>query len=132
MTRIPLKELAPLIRVTLQNWHDDKGPRMGAALAYYMALSLAPTVVIILAVAGLAFGAKAAESRLIWQIQDLVGYEGAKVIQAMIEGKQRSSSGIFTAFLGLVALFFGATGVVIELRDALNSIWRAPGAVCSR
>jgi membrane protein len=99
---------------------------MGAALAYYMALSLAPTVVIILAVTGIAFGPKAAQGRLVWQIQDLVGYEGAKVIQSMIEGAHRSTSGIVATLLGLITLFFGATAVVTELRDALNTIWRVP------
>ena len=123
---IPLTELAPLLRVTARNWQNDRAPRMGAALAYYMALSLAPTLVIILAVTGVAFGAKAAQGRLVWQIQGLVGYEGAKVIQSMIEGAHRSSNGIVATVLGLVTLFFGATAVVTELRDALNTIWRVP------
>jgi membrane protein len=106
---------------------------MGAALAFYMALSLAPTVVIILAVTGIAFGAKAAQGRLVWQIQGLVGYEGAKVIQGMIEGTHRTSSGIVATLLGLGTLFFGATAVVTELRDALNTIWKVPeDTVCSR
>jgi membrane protein len=126
MNRIPLKEIAPLIGVTVRNWQEDRAPRMGAALAYYMALSLAPTVVIILAVTGLAFGARAAQGRLVWQIQGLVGYEGAKVIQSMIEGAHRSSSGIVATLLGLATLFFGGTAVVSELRDALNTIWRVP------
>src|SRR3982751_3003263 len=119
MNRIPLKEMPMLIQVTFQNWQDDKGPRMGAALAYYMALSLAPTVVIILAVTGLAFGAIAAQGRLVGQIQGLVGKEGAVVIQSMIEGAHRSSSGIIATVFGLATLFFGGTAVVSELRDAL-------------
>jgi membrane protein len=126
MNRIPLKEIAPLLRFTVRNWQKDRAPRLGAALAYYMALSLAPTVVIILAVTGIAFGAKAAQGRLVWQIQGLVGHEGAKVIQSMIEGAHRSSSGIVATLLGLVTLFFGATAVVTELKDALNTIWRVP------
>src|SRR5947199_6959366 len=126
MNRIPLKELAPLIRVTFQNWHDDKGPRMGAALAYYIALSLAPTVVIVLAVAGLAFGAKAAQGRLVSQIQGLVGHEGAKVIQSLIDGRRAPYSGLVATLLGLATLFFGGTAAITELRDALNTIWQIP------
>jgi membrane protein len=127
MLRIPIKELAPIVRLTVWNWQQDRAPRMGAALAYYMALSLAPTVVIILAVTGVAFGAKAAQGRLVGQIQNLVGKEGAVVIQSMIEGAHESSkSGIFATVFGLVTLFFGATAVVSELRDALNTIWRVP------
>src|SRR5260370_2415648 len=123
MTAIPLKEIVPLIRVTVQSWLKDRAPRLGAALAFYMALSVAPTLVILLTIAGLAFGAKPAEGGLIWEIQGLVGREGAKVIQAMIEGAHRPRSSIATILLGLVPLFIGATAAVSELKDALNTIW---------
>jgi membrane protein len=133
MSHIRLKEVAPLIRVTVQNWQKDRAPRLGAALAYYMALSLAPTLVILLAISSFAFGANGAEGRLVSQIRGLVGGEGAKVIQTMIKGAHRSSSGIAATLLGLVALFFGATAVVGELRDALNMIWKVPeDKACSR
>ncbi len=98
---------------------------MGAALAYYIALALAPTVVILLAIAGLAFGAQAAEGRLVSQIQGFVGYEGARAVQTMIEGA-RQSRGIAATVLGLVTVFFAASAVVSELRDAMNTIWRVP------
>ncbi len=99
---------------------------MGAALAYYIALSLAPTVLIVLAIVGFAFGAQSAESRLISQIQRWVGYEGAKPIQAMIEGARESSRGLAATLLGLITVFFVSTAVVSELRDAMNTIWRVP------
>src|SRR5579863_2501990 len=126
MNHIPFNEIAPLTRVAFQNWQNDRAPRMGAALAYYIALSLAPTVLILLAIAGLAFGAQAAEGRLVSQIQALVGYEGAKAIQTMIEGARQSSRGIAATVLGLVTVFFAASAVVSELRDAMNTIWRVP------
>jgi membrane protein len=126
MTAIPLKEVLPLIRVTVQNWLSDRAPRLGAALAFYMALSLAPTLVILLAVAGLAFSAKAVEARLILEVQGLVGGEGAEAIQAMIQGAHRPRSGVAAILLGLVPLFIGATAAVSELKDALNTIWRVP------
>jgi membrane protein len=126
MNRIPLKEVAPLVRATVLSWQNDRAPRMGAALAYYMALSLAPTLVIILAVTSLAFGAKAAQGRLVGQIHAWIGYEGAAVIQSMIEGARRSSRGLVTTVVGLATLFFGATAVVTELRDAMNTIWKVP------
>jgi membrane protein len=122
----PFKEVTPLIRETIRNWHRDRAPRMGAALAYYITLSLAPTVVIVLAVAGLAFGAKAAQGRLVWQIQGLIGDEGAKVIQSLIDGTHAPYSGIIATFLGMATLFFGGTAAVTELRDALNTIWQVP------
>ncbi len=99
---------------------------MGAALAYYIALSLAPTVLILLSIAGWAFGAQAAEGRLVSQIQDLVGYESAKAIQTMIEGAHQSPRGIAATVLGMVTAFFAASAVVSELRDAMNTIWRVP------
>ena len=126
MTAIPLKEIAPLIRVTVRNWIDDKVPRLGAALAFYIALSLAPTLVILLAIAGLVFSAKASENRLILEVQGLVGQEGAQVIQAMIEGVHRPRSGIATILLGLVPLFIGSSAAVSELKDAMNTIWKVP------
>ena len=131
MIRVPIKEVAPILRLTIWNWQNDRAPRMGAALAYYMALSLAPTVIIILAVTGLAFGAEAAQGRLVGQIQGLVGKEGALLIQSMIDGAHRSSTGGFATLFGLGTMFLGGTAVVSELRDALNTIWRVPGDTVS-
>ena len=125
MNHIPFKEIGPLIRETFQNWVSDRAPRMGAALAYYIAL-LAPTVLILLAIASLAFGAQAAEGRLVFQIQGLVGDEGARAIQTMIEGARRSSRGTAATVLGLLTVFFASSAVVSELRDAMNTIWRIP------
>src|ERR1700692_1057805 len=108
MLHLSLKDIASLMAVTARNWHDDKAPRLGAALSYYVILSLAPAVVIILAVSGWAFGATAAQGRLLWQIQDLVGSEGAKVIRTLIEGAHPQSTGLVATVLGVVTLFFGA------------------------
>ena len=126
MQHIPFKEIAALCRVAFQNWISDRAPRMGAALAYYIALSLAPTVLILVAIAGFAFGTQAAQGRLVSQIQGFVGYEGAKAIQTMIEGAHQSSRGIAATVLGLVTVFFASSAVVSELRDAMNTIWRVP------
>jgi membrane protein len=126
MNRIPLKAIAGLGRVAVRNWQDDRAPRMGAALAYYIALSLAPAVLILLAVAGWAFGAKAAEGRLVSQFQNFVGYEGAQAIQNMIEGAHQSPRGLAATLLGLATVLFAASAVVGELRDAMNTIWGVP------
>jgi membrane protein len=126
MKHIPLKEFAPLIGVTIENWYADNAPRLGAALSFYMALSLAPALIIVLAVAGFAFGRQAAQGLLVSQIQGLVGYEGAKSIQTVIQGAHRTSTGVPATVLGLITLFFGASAVTIELRDDLNTIWKVP------
>lgn len=126
MNHVPFKEIALLCKIAFQNWQNDRAPRMGAALAYYIALSLAPTVLILLAIAGFAFGAQAAEGRLVSQIQSYVGYQGAVAIQTMIEGARQPSKGIAATLFGLVTVFFTASAVVSELRDAMNTIWRVP------
>lgn len=126
MSGIPLREIIPLFRATIENWLKDNAPRLGAALAFYMALSLAPTLVILLAVAGLVFSANAAESRLISEIQGIVGQQGAQTVQGIIDGMHRPKSGISAILLGLVPLFVGATAAVTELKDALNTIWQVP------
>jgi membrane protein len=129
---IPLKEIGPLLRGTAKNWHSDRAPRLGAALAYYMALSLAPIVVIVLSIAGFAFSSQTVQSGLIWQIQSMVGADGAKLIHTMMEGAHRPRHGFASAAVGLLTLFFGATAVVNELRDDLNTIWKVPvDATCS-
>jgi len=98
-----------------------------------MALSLAPSVVIVVAVTGLAFGAEAAQSRVMGQIRGLVGSEGAEVIRSAIKGAHWSPHSIAATLLGLAALFFGATAVVVELRQALHTIWKIPqDNICSR
>jgi membrane protein len=133
MKFISLKEIVTLFTITIHNWQEDRAPRLGAALAYYMALSLAPALLILLAISGFAFGANAAEGRLVSEIQGLVGREGAKVIQALLNGTHRPSSGITATVLGLATLFFSATAVVSELKDALNTIWKVPeDTTCSR
>src|SRR5664279_951444 len=126
MASIPLREVVPLLRVTVACWYNDRAPRMGAALAYYMALSLAPSLVIMLAIAGFAFNAKTAEGGLIWQIQGMVGPEAAKLIQIIVDGAHRSQHGISATVLGLFTLFLGATAAVNELRDDLNTVWQVP------
>jgi len=98
-----------------------------------MALSLAPTLLILLAISGFAFGANAAEGHLVSQIQSLVGVDGARVIRGLLKGTHQPSSGITATVLGLVTLFFSATAVVSELQDALNTIWKvSEDTTCSR
>ena len=124
MDRVLHKEVAVLFTATIKNLQKNRVPRLGAALAYYMALSLAPTVVIMLSIAGFMFGSKAAESRLLWEIQNVVGQSGAKVIGTIAAGGYQPSHGRIATIIGLVTLFFGATAVISEMQDALNTIWR--------
>ncbi len=125
---ITRSEFAKLVRNTLSACNKDRVPRLGAALAFYSVLSLAPTIVVTLAVAGAAFGRKAAEGQLAWQIQALVGPKGARAIQSIIEGAHHPVTGVTAGAIAIFSLLLGATAVFNELRDALNMIWRVPPA----
>lgn len=116
-------EAATLVKSTLLAWNNDRIPRLGASLAFYTVLSLAPMLVVVLGIAGLVFGHRAAQGQLVWQIQDLVGYEAAHVIQSIIQDARQPASGVIAAIAGIITLMLGASAVVNELRDALNTIW---------
>jgi membrane protein len=115
-----------LLKTTSDYFLVHKIPRLGASLAFYTILSLAPLLVVVIAVAGLVFGRAAAIGQVVWQIQSLVGYEGAQVVKSMLTSAHKPASGSIAAVLGLITLFFGASAVVAELRDALNTIWNVP------
>jgi membrane protein len=116
-------ELLELLNQTVSEWIDDKAPRLSASLAFYSLLSIAPLLVVVVAVAALVYGRDAARGQLVWQIQGLVGPEVAKEIQGLILGAYKPAVGVLASVLGLPILAFGASSVVVELRDALNTIW---------
>ena len=112
-----------LLKETAFEWHADRAPRLGAALAFYTLFSLAPLLVVIIAIAALAFGRDIASAELIQQIETFIGPEGAQVIQATIENASTPSR-IVATVIGLATMLFGTTVVFSELRDALNTIWK--------
>ena len=115
--------LFELLQTTYFEWSRDKAPRMGAALAYYTIFSIAPLLIIAIAVASLVFGMQAAQGEISRQIQGLIGQEGSRTIQALIPSAHKPAHGVIASLIGIVALFFGASGVVSEMQDALNTIW---------
>lgn len=120
-----LKELWLLTRDAFFQWLDDNPFQMGAALAYYTLFSIAPLLLIAIAVAGSVFGREASQDQIIGAIQDLVGFQSARAIQAMIESAgQRPDSGFFATAAGMILLLLGAAGVVGQMQDSLNAIWR--------
>jgi membrane protein len=123
-SHLRLREYGALLRQAVSAWIDDKAPRLGASLAFYTLLSLAPLLIVVVAVAALVYGQKAAEGQLVWEIQGLVGPEGARTIQGLLQSAYKPGSGAIATIAGIVTLIFGATAVVVELRDALNTIWR--------
>jgi membrane protein len=112
-----------VIRQTFRDWSEDKAPRLGAALAYYTVFSIAPLLIIVVAIAGLWFGKQAAQDQIFAQIAGLLGEEGAKTISGMLQAANKPHEGIIASVLAVVTLIFGATGVFVQLQDALNTIW---------
>jgi membrane protein len=112
-----------LFRQTGSDWVEDKAPRLGAALAYYSMFSIAPLVVIVLTISGLAFGEQTVSDAMDSQLRDLLGESGAEVVEDMVKAARKPSRGIIATMIGLVALLFGASGVFGQLQDALNTIW---------
>jgi hypothetical protein len=105
------------------NWSSHKDSRQGAALAYYSVFSLGPIIVIAIAVAGFFFGRDAVSGQVASSIKDMLGDTGAKAIQAMLVDAGRPREGLLATLLGLGALLFAAIGVVVQLKDALNTVW---------
>jgi membrane protein len=126
--RLRSAEIGALLRETVNAWVDDNAPRLGASVAFYTMLSLAPLLIVVVAVAALAFGQKAAQGQLIWEIQDLLGTEGARAIQDLIQSAYKPAAGTAATVLGVLTLVLGASAAVVELRDALNTIWHVPAA----
>ncbi len=118
------KDVIPLLKQTVSEWVDDKAPTMAAALSYYTIFSIAPVLIIAVAVAGLAFGQEAARGQIQGQLSGLLGETGAKVLQDMMASARKPSAGILATLIGLVVLIFGATGVFAQLQEALDTIWK--------
>lgn len=117
------KAIYRLMKATYQAWSKYKVPRMGAALAYYTIFSLAPLLVIAISVAGIVFGDKAVQGEIVGQIQGLMGADAARAVQTMIQSAHKPADQAIASIVGLVILFFGASGVFNEMQDALNEIW---------
>ena len=110
------------------NWSNHKDARQGAALAYYSVFSIGPIIVIAIAVAGLFFGREAVSGQVAASIKDMLGDFGAKAVQAMLADTSRPREGMLATFLGIGTLLFAAIEVIVQPKDALNTVWEVPGA----
>lgn len=113
---VPFKEAAA-------QWSAHKDARLGAALAYYSVFSIGPLIVIAIAVAGLIFEAQAVQGQVAEALRGLLGESGAKAIEGMLASASKPTEGIIAAVIGLATLIFAAIGVVVQLKDALNTVW---------
>jgi len=129
---ISIRSLWTLLRQTASAWSEDDAPSMGAALAYYSLFSIAPLLVIVIAVTGLVFGEEVARRDVFAELADLMGPDNAVAVQGLLEQAARPSEGLLAAAVGFGVLLVGATTVFAELQNSLDRIWRAPPADTSR
>lgn len=114
-----------LTREAARAFAADRAASMGAALAYYTAFSIVPLLVIVIGVAGLAFGRNAAQAAVVDQLRDLIGPAGSDAIKQMLIKSSEVGTGLLTTLVGLALLLIGATTAFVELQDDLDRIWKA-------
>ena len=107
-------------------WIDDLAPSMGAAISYYTMFSLAPLLVIVIAVAGAIFGREAVQGEIVGQLQGVIGRDGATAVQGLVKSASEPAKGIVAGLIGFVVLLVGATTVFAELQSSLDRIWHVP------
>jgi membrane protein len=112
-----------ICKQTISRWIDHEGPRHGAALAFYSLLSLAPLVILVVAVLSTIFGRKAVQDELIYDVALLMDKTAATTIQGLLAIARRPPHGLMSSVLGALTLFFGASAVFSELTEALNRMW---------
>lgn len=116
-----------LFKETAEAWNAHNAQRLGASLAYYTIFSIAPLLLIFVSMAGFVFGQQAVRGEIYWQMRAVAGYQGAVFIQNILAGAHmHAKSGIIATAIGFTVLLLGASGVFVELRDALNLIWEVP------
>jgi membrane protein len=124
--REPFVALVALFRAAALNWIKDYAQSMGAALAFYTIFSIAPLLLIVIAITGIVFGEEAARGEIYGQLVGMLGSTGAAAVQELLDSAGRRSRSVGAALVGTVVMFIGATSVFAELQDALDRIWRAP------
>ena len=124
--RMSAKQVWGLVRASFAAWGEDYASSMGAALSFYTVFSVAPVLLIAIAVAGLVFDTDAAQQAVASQLTGLMGREAAAAVEALLQSARSPSGGVISTTVGVVVLLIGASAVFGELQDALNRIWRAP------
>lgn len=132
-TRLPVRKRTlfdprlwwSLFKQAATDWSAHKDSRLGAALAYYSIFSIGPLILIAIAVAGLVFGQEAVRGEVSTQLTGLLGSAGAKSIDSMLASAGKPREGVIATIIGLGTLVFAAIGVVVQLKDALNTVWEA-------
>ena len=119
-------QLVQVMRCAVSEWFEHRAASKGAALAFYTLFSLAPILVLVIAIAGFFYGAEAAQGQLLDELRGLVGKQGAEAITLVLAGARSKEGGIWATVIATVLLLVGATSVFAELKDSLDEIWNVP------
>jgi membrane protein len=115
-----------LMRDSVEGWMEHNASRTGAALAFYTVFSLAPILLLSIAIAGLFFGESSAQGEIFEQIQALIGPAGAKAVESVLQNASRSGSGTLSTVFSVLTVLIGATTALVELKAGLDKIWNIP------
>ena len=121
-----MRQVWPVLKAAVYNFVEDDALSRGASLAFYTIFSIGPVLLIVVAIAGVAYGRDAAEGAIVAQLSGLMGEQSAAVVQSLIESASRARASVLATFIGVVTLLVTATGVFTEMQSALNAIWKAP------
>jgi membrane protein len=119
-----LKAMRDVSEETIAKWSADDAQEMAAALAYYAVFSIAPLLMIAIAVAGLVFGQSTAQGEIMNQLQGLLGPQGARAVETMLRNANHLGSGLVATIVGVVSLLLGASGVMGQLQSSMNRMWK--------
>lgn len=120
------RQLGQVLRCAVEQWFRHRASSKGAALAFYTTFSIAPILVLVIAVAGFFYGAEAAQGQLLTELKGLMGPQGADAIELVLAGARDKDSGVLATVIASVLLVVGATTVFAELKDSLDEIWQLP------
>lgn len=116
-------EIFDLFKQTFTEWNADQAPRLAAALAYYTAFSLAPLLVIVIAIVGLIFSQDTVQNQILQQVERTTGAGAAELVTGLIESTTQPQQGIFSTILSVITLLLGAIGAFTQLQTSLDIIW---------
>jgi membrane protein len=116
-------QVGSILKTTVMDWIDDNAARVAASLAFYTLLSMAPLILLSIALLGTLMGAESARARVLMEVGSVVGPQAAGALSAIVESAHRSDASVISSVVGIVVLFVGASGVFGELQYALDTIW---------
>jgi membrane protein len=123
--RPPLRPVWDLLSETYQAWRRDNAPTLGAALAFYTTFSMAPLLIIVIAIFGVILGKTTVQVEILRRAQDLIGAQGAGAVRTMIEAAYRPGTGLAATLIGILVILIGSTSALVMLKHALNLMWGA-------